>query len=152
MTHFDSHTLPASYSDAKTMIHDYFPVVYDTKILSTEYSDTGIRNESTALGDLYKKLCPNGLASLKHMNRDENEEEGGQAHEAAYDALMTGSIYLTLCTRIMASLPSEDPVVDEDEVGCLEHLLEEGENKPQNEENARSLFGRNKVSPSSIFT
>lgn len=57
LTHFHSHTLPSTHSQTKSLIHHYFPLVYDTKVLSSECSDGIIRGESTALGDLYAKNC-----------------------------------------------------------------------------------------------
>ena len=86
LTHFHSHTLPPTHDQTKSLIHHYFPIIYDTKVLSSECSDGDIRSESTALGDLYSKNCLtlrqagdptphhhhglNGNAIQHHMNPD----------------------------------------------------------------------------------
>eukprot|EP00957_Ditylum_brightwellii_P111950 8537509-Ditylum_brightwellii.AAC.1 len=48
-THFITPTLPTSYTELKSLLSTYFPLICDTKILSNECSDTAIQNGSTVL-------------------------------------------------------------------------------------------------------
>jgi hypothetical protein len=108
LTHCHDSVLPEDFELTKMQIRHYFPNVFDTKVMATEYSDAQIKGSSSVLGDLFD--------SLKHANLDEpfyfpiitnnkeNEEPGkGQAHEAAWDAYMTGSIFNALGKRILES-------------------------------------------------
>jgi hypothetical protein len=87
------------------VIRKYFPLIYDTKILSTECSDTDVCGGSTALGELYQTLfSPQtnelGLKKATVLNHDDGASEG-QAHEASWDAYMTGNVFFNLCKRIL---------------------------------------------------
>ena len=68
MTHFVSHKLPEKYQDAKAMIHDTFPLIYDTKILATECSDQRIVGDNTVLGTLFDRFVKNDLEFLMDRN------------------------------------------------------------------------------------
>lgn len=109
LTHCHNARLPESFEDTKKVIRGYFPVVYDTKILGTEYSDAIIKSGNSALGDLFDTTCNTSDAnsdvpSLKApliVNQDGRSQ--GQAHEAAWDAYMTGCVFNALCNRILES-------------------------------------------------
>lgn len=96
LTHCHDATLPESFEDTKKIIRSYFPLIYDTKVLATEYSDAIITSGSTGLEDLYKKTCTEDESdsdmSLLKVPPIKNQDGGsqGQAHEAAWDAFMTG--------------------------------------------------------------
>lgn len=56
LSHFHSQELPPTHEEAKDLIHHYFPTVYDTRVLSSEYSDDSrVRNSSMLLEDLYHR-------------------------------------------------------------------------------------------------
>ena len=104
LTHCHGPSLSTNFEETKMQIRHYFPNVFDTKVMSTEYSDGQIKGGSTALGDLFD--------TLKHIEIGEefifpvisNEEDGGstrQMHEAAWDAFMTGSVFNALGKRIL---------------------------------------------------
>ena len=104
LTHCHDPSLPSNFEETKMRIRHYFPSIFDTKVMSTEYSDAQIKGGSTALGDLFD--------TLKHVDIGETflfptisnqEEEGseGQAHEAAWDAHMTGCVFSALGNRII---------------------------------------------------
>ena len=110
LTHCHEPVLPENFELTKMQIRHYFPNVIDTKVVATEYSDAQIKGGSTALGDLFD--------TLKHVDLDEPsfnfppivnqkaDADGsgvGQAHEAAWDAYMTGSIFHALGKRILES-------------------------------------------------
>lgn len=105
LTHCHDGTLPDSFEDTKKLIRGYFPLIYDTKILSTECSDAEVKGGSTALGDLYHSVySPEsndiGLKLSTIMNHHDGESNG-QAHEAAWDAYMTGCVFYGLCRKIL---------------------------------------------------
>jgi hypothetical protein len=55
LTHFVSHQLPATLPECKALIRNYFPVVYDTKILASECSPIH-HNDNTTLGPLFQRV------------------------------------------------------------------------------------------------
>jgi poly(A)-specific ribonuclease len=103
MTHFVSHKLPEKYQDAKAMIHETFPLVYDTKILATECSDQRTVGDNTVLGTLFDRFVMNDLEFLMDRNFEVVNASGtdpDQKHEASYDAFMTGAVFVALARRI----------------------------------------------------
>lgn len=116
MTHFVSPTLPDRWQDAKSMIHDQFPTVYDTKCLAEEYVDPNqLPIDSTVLAGLYSTLCrhaedTNGSVTLhpdfahRYQNGGDSEDKDQTtgAHEAAYDAFMTGACFHHLLYAILS--------------------------------------------------
>ena len=150
LTHFHSHKLPPTFTEAKSIIHSYFPIIYDTKFLSTECTPSSLWNESTQLEALFNKLIRDrnerivevvsetaGLNGFSYLLGDE-----GQAHDAGYDAFMTGAVYIRVCQIIQSNQellhgPSNMEVVS-DGVGSLSHLL-------CDEKNTKSIFGCNRV-------
>ncbi len=104
MTHCHDPALSDSFEDTKTLIRTYFPLVFDTKVIGTEYSDAIIRGGSTNLGDLFAATCGDGREppsdgavgvsppiKLPASITNQDGRGQGQAHEAAYDAYMTGT-------------------------------------------------------------
>jgi len=112
LTHCHQPTLPDHFEDTKKIIRTFFPLVYDTKVLATEYSDAIIQGSKTSLEDLYGLTCTEGAFMTAQMkvpsiaNHDGSSQ--GQAHEAAYDAYMTGSIFNALVNRILDSKNRHD--------------------------------------------
>mmetsp|Transcript_4858 Transcript_4858/g.9894 ORF Transcript_4858/g.9894 Transcript_4858/m.9894 type:complete len:836 (+) Transcript_4858:58-2565(+) len=108
MTHCHHPVLPDEFEDTKKVIRKYFPCIYDTKILSSEYSDAVIQGGSSALGELYTVVCNDELnldvpfkpPPIANQGADGATE---QAHEAAWDAYMTGCVFSALCRRVIAS-------------------------------------------------
>jgi len=103
LTHCHSHALPTSYPQVKECITQYFPVVYDTKVLSSECSDSTIRNDTTALGDLFQRLClrthpllsdrgnqviGSSAPRVKVVNDSEETANSLALHEAAFDGML----------------------------------------------------------------
>ncbi|KAL7531213.1 hypothetical protein ACHAWF_003675 [Thalassiosira exigua] len=118
LTHCHDPALPEDFEDVKAIVRSYFPSVVDTKVLATEYSDAIVRGGSTTLGDLFDSWRYEGASvdsTLRKTpaieNRDEDEGGGGggggggreQAHEAAWDAYMTGCVYTSLVDRVVES-------------------------------------------------
>ena len=105
LTHFHDPSLPTSFEETKMQIRNYFPSVFDTKVMAKEYSDAQIKGGNTALGDLFDTLQHVDLGEQSLFPTISNQENGGstkgQAHEAAYDAYMTGSVFSALGKRIL---------------------------------------------------
>ena len=132
MTHFVSYPLPHEYQECKQMLHTIFPYVYDTKILATECpcwdeNDQHTLNSNLAtlfhmtgrippdqnsnrvlLDDIFVvPAVTTKMSSAKFKNNERNVAVtvDDQEHEAAYDAYMTGVIFIGLCQRIYSRIP-----------------------------------------------
>jgi len=132
ITHFHSRSLPESYFEAKKVIHEMFPLVYDTKVMAYD-CDSGIDIErsKTRLRDLYEMLCSPPRSDDSDSDEEEMDEDdytngaGGlergtvrvihgisgmfdevgddeQDHHAEDDALMTGCIFHTLARHVIS--------------------------------------------------
>lgn len=159
MTHFHSSTLPATLAECKALISGYFPIIYDTKIISTECT-TIWNNEQSNLANLFQKVVHEykGGQLLSQLHVVEPEPEDGevvdsaaddQEHEAAYDAYVTGAIYIGLCQHIKEKFQESDSsssASEMEQVGHLPHLLNSAIN------GVRSRYGRNKLYQISIYT
>jgi poly(A)-specific ribonuclease len=175
LTHFHAHKLPESYTDMKALLRQYFPVVYDTKVVATECS-TPWKNDNTNLSNLFQKAVTENHALQNKIavvaaigNNDPSNQD--QEHEAAYDAFMTGAIYIGLCKHIKTRHPidtleasssnsafSVSPAYESNSdadaspvwcsiLGDLSHLGAASDN-----EQIRSRYGRNKLYQMSMFT
>ncbi len=92
LTHCHKPTLPESFEETKQIIRSYFPLVFDTILIGTEFNDSFIKDGSTTLGDLFDTICKDDILPFSVppiVNQD--ERISGQAHEAVYDAYMTGT-------------------------------------------------------------
>jgi poly(A)-specific ribonuclease len=108
LTHCHHPTLPESFEGTKRIIQKYFPLVFDTKVIADEYSDSIVKAGSSNLGDLYGGTCVNSgiqnihsQPSLPSRITNQDGKGQGQAHEAAWDAYMTGCVFNALCNRIL---------------------------------------------------
>ena len=86
MTHFHKDVLPETWPECKGMIHSYFPVIYDTKLMADEYCQRDNVKGRTYLGALYEL----SLLTYPRWNRvfttDGTAEQQGQLHDAGFDA------------------------------------------------------------------
>ena len=151
LTHFHSHKLPPTFVHAKEIIHSYFPLVYDTKLLVTECAPAVWNDSSTHLEHLFVKVIREndemgGLVELVPERNDRGQFFGGtdSAHCASHDAFMTGCVYAGFChyiathehlQRSMERLPAPHR-----RVGSLTHLLPDA-----SQERYKAMFGLNKV-------
>lgn len=105
LTHCHDPSLPSNFEETKMQLRHYFPNVFDTKVMSTEYSDAQIKGGSTALGDLFDTMKHVDIGDNNFLfptiTNQENGGSEGQAHEAAWDAYMTGSVFNALGKRIL---------------------------------------------------
>jgi poly(A)-specific ribonuclease len=158
LTHFHSNQLPERLPHCKSLIRSYFPIVYDTKIMSTECS-TIWNNENSNLSSLFQKVVMdegNGfIERLQVVKGDDSEEPVDQEHEAAYDAYMTGCVFVRLSNTIREQTHTSNPQQDDNNsnnnvedgtlFGNLTHLRDD-------EQQARLLYGCNKFYQMSMYT
>jgi hypothetical protein len=97
--------LPLDFYSFKKQVHEYFPIIYDTKYISTmltqQYKRCNI--EKTDLNNVYKTIlkdrfdiyvdffpdAPNGFCLYNDMERD-------KLHDAGYDSIITGRCFILL--------------------------------------------------------
>jgi hypothetical protein len=82
LTHFVTPTLPEAWDDCKELIHAHFPIVYDTKIMASEYCSRGYTRNHTHLAAVYQQAITsyprwNGAV----VDQDDLQE---QEHDAAF--------------------------------------------------------------------
>lgn len=141
LSHFHSFKLPDELSSCKELIRGYFPIVYDTKVMATECLSLW-SNDSTTLGALFESRGAE-QANVQRIVRDISDQE----HEAAYDAFMTGSVYICLCDEIKDGNP--DGLEPHVQFGNLTHLQNTG---ISHDEQVRTVYARNKLYQMSLYT
>jgi len=153
-THFIQQSLPDSLIDCKRMIHKYFPVVYDTKILASECSSM-YQNNDTRLGPLYERVVTH-IEGRIEVQTSQDTSAGAdptitsEEHFADYDAYMTGVCYLGICQnihRVSDHANTSSGVLTKPNVGTLVHLLD-----PIDDPQVRKLFGRNLLHQMSMYS
>ena len=112
MTHFQTHKLPPTYEEAKNLVRHYFPLMYDTKVLATEFTDFSIRSKHNSLVELHQRYVRgDGVPDidevieqlrLDHIPRSIIVNCGHvlSSREAGDDAVMIGTLFQCLCRRI----------------------------------------------------
>lgn len=114
MTHFDSRCLPDALSDCKALVRSYFPIIFDTKVLSIEYCGYAQMNLAT----LFRTVGDPGLQVVSSGADPIGDALGSTEHEAAYDAYMTGAVFVGLSRHLKpVTVPGDDSdgeVVDDD--------------------------------------
>ncbi|CDW88814.1 caf1 family ribonuclease containing protein [Stylonychia lemnae] len=106
-------TLPAKYSDFIAHWNELFPLIYDTKVLSSASEYFG----KTGLGYIYEKCLNDQRLKVQfRINFDiqggfTNYESSGvlaHYHEAAYDAYMTGYAFANIMKYKEVDVPKEE--------------------------------------------
>lgn len=167
LTHFHSRKLPSSHTDAKKLIHDYFPIIYDTKVLATECADCRFRSKNSSLAELYQRHVM-GLQNTNDHDNDMpmrfdyprveimNDLTTSTSRDAGDDAFMTGAVFQCISRPMINHIAIDefDPFDDRtalyiemveqkiDGVGSLLFLDEKYSTKIDSD----SYFGMNKVS------
>jgi hypothetical protein len=151
LTHFHDPILPDTLSECKSLISSYFPAIYDTKVVSTEC--TMAYSHDNNLGNLFQSVvASNDNVSNQFFFAAQHDSSTqalpDQEHEAAYDAYMTGAIFVGLCMHINELYQLEEPnASDAGAVGDLVHLLSD-----HNSSLIRSRYGCNKLYQMSLYT
>lgn len=96
------HPLPEHFDNFKTLVKNNIPTVYDTKLLAKD-PPFCVDIPFTALGSLYKDLRekyePPTFAPEEGYASHSCEEDG-MAHNAGYDAFMTGVCFVTMVKKL----------------------------------------------------
>ena len=117
MSHFHNPKLPEDWSDCKQLLSNYFPLIYDTKCLAIEYCSSMFRendnnNNSNAMKSqthleaVYQRALLdfpkwNRTFDSNNGNNSDDHQHEEQAHDAAYDAYMTGAAFHALSNNIL---------------------------------------------------
>ena len=104
MLHSHDRALPLAYSAFRERVHELFPAIYDTKVLAAQIPITAKPFASTALEPLFKELGKNAEVKVSlplgfqsyHPLCVALSSDKSHAHQGAYDAYMTGIVYLQL--------------------------------------------------------
>ena len=94
--------LPEELEEFEATVHAIFPRIVDTKVMA---SSQPFRSQipSTILGDLVKHVTVPPFKKAKvHFDAafEKYENENGKAHEAAYDAYMTGISFVSMMNHL----------------------------------------------------
>jgi hypothetical protein len=139
LTNFHTSLLPGRWVDCKDRIHSYFPVIYDTKVLASEYCTEHMSR--THLHGVYETTLEN-YPEWRHQDGSENFEE--EPHDTAYNAYMTGVSFCGLSQTINdhCKIPSSSSNA---RFGLWK--------VPDCEDFPRRIYGRNKIHfPMSPYT
>jgi poly(A)-specific ribonuclease len=98
LTHFHSPTLPSEWGDCKRLIRSYFPVIYDTKCMASYYSIRDNPRARTQLSSVYEQVIANNPQWEMVFQTGNGRDD--QAHDAAFDAYMTGVAFCGLSFTI----------------------------------------------------
>lgn len=134
MSHFVKPTLPPSLAEYKKLLATELPVLYDTKVMATEFSLTQ-HNLNSALGPLFERLSHEGGLVGRIETVCNADSPPDQEHEAAYDSFMTGVCFIGLWHEIQNLL----------EIDLLTNSLHEGKTYAR-------IFGRNRLYQMSMYT
>lgn len=96
------HPLPEHLDNFKTLVKTTIPTVYDTKLIAKD-PPFCVDIPFTALGSLYKDLCEKyepPTFALEEGYASHSCEEEGKAHNAGYDAFMTGVCFVTMVKKL----------------------------------------------------
>jgi hypothetical protein len=103
LTHFHDGTLPQTWPEAKHLIHSYFPVIYDTKIMASQYGPRDNSRAPTHLSAVYEQMIlghPHWDRAFQAHGSQEQQPAQEQEHDAAWDAYMTGAAFCGLSYTI----------------------------------------------------
>lgn len=91
--------LPEHYDDFKENLHRTFPLIFDTKYVA--HSIEALHGaESSSLGDLTHFLASHPVSSSATNVRLAAEIKEEHFHDAGFDALCTGKVFIGLCSLI----------------------------------------------------
>jgi hypothetical protein len=114
LSYFNDSKLPSTYVETKELINRYFPIVYDTKVLATEFYDLPIHRNNSCLKELYKDfviqddiivegdmIIPgiplNHTPSVRILN---DRSEATMIPQEADRAYMIGTVFQCLARRL----------------------------------------------------
>jgi len=142
MTHFHAPKLPERWEDCKRLVHSHFPVIYDTKIMATDYCSDDNQSGRTRLDDVFLQAVtsyPHWKKRVFHRSNGQatQQQEEEQSHDAGYDAYMTGVAFCALSYAIQDQC--KVPTVEASSRFAL------WDNSGDEFSFSKSLYGRNKL-------
>ncbi|CAJ1945089.1 unnamed protein product [Cylindrotheca closterium] len=137
LTHFHNANLPESWHDCKQLIHSYFPVIYDTKCMATEHGSRENSRTPTHLSAVYEQTLSSHPQWNRTFQNGGDDDEQQQAHDAGWDAYMTGAAFCGLSYTIHDFL--QFPPVQ----SCRSQF--KLWNCDPNDEAFANMYGRNKI-------
>ncbi len=169
LTHFHSRRLPRCHIDAKKLIHKYFPIIYDTKVLATECADCRFRSKNSSLAELYQRHVMGIQGTHDHDHNDMlmrfeyprveimNDSSTSSNRDAGDDAFMTGTVFQCMSRPMINHIAIDefDPFDDrtalyiemiDEEVEGVGSLLFLDEKYSSSKIDTNDYFGMNKVS------
>ncbi|ELR22146.1 ribonuclease, putative [Acanthamoeba castellanii str. Neff] len=99
--HFEDR-LPSSFRNFKVAINKVFPTIFDTKHIAATDPAYKDRLLSTGLGDVYAAV-KGGVNVVHAEGFDRYRENEEYAHEAGFDAYMTGAIFAAYLEQIVGA-------------------------------------------------
>ncbi|ORY97393.1 CAF1 family ribonuclease-domain-containing protein [Syncephalastrum racemosum] len=136
--------LPEKLSDFKKLAHDLFPYMADTKyICSTAAILQSEIGSATSLENLrFETNCDKFKNPRIDMHMEFPRYINEKAHEAGYDAYITGSVFLKLHSYLEFQLhPEKVPQEKEEEPEAESEKEEEEEEEEEKEERHRGTEG-----------
>jgi mRNA deadenylase subunit len=115
LSHFSCDKVPSSYVEAKELIHKFFPLIYDTKVIATEFHESSMHLKQTSLTELHQRYVRGDAIPDIHdlievhfeytprsivVNGSARIHTPARPREAGNDALMIGTVFQCLCRRI----------------------------------------------------
>lgn len=95
--------LPEKYLDFKALVNRLFPIIYDTRLLLEKipgfYEDFDTFSPGKGLKDLYGFLRTNTTTQVNLATGFEKYYDEKYAHEAGFDAFMTGICFLKIAEK-----------------------------------------------------
>ena len=104
--------LPSDFYTFKSSLHKYFPVIYDTKLISS--SETIYENK-TNLEILYKTITKKKFDTYVKFEQDINNgfnKEMNDLHDAGYDSKITGECFVLMNKALENNYIVNNPDVD----------------------------------------
>lgn len=116
--------LPSLLPDMKARVQELFPTVFDTRYISGQYAHfPPSRFQSTHLGGLFaayttaeptscavEVTLPLGFGAYDSRTLQKAARGSNPAHEAGYDALMTGTVFLNLLAERKLTIEAAAPL------------------------------------------
>lgn len=100
LTHFVDPELPPTLSEYKKLLATQLPLIYDTKVMATEFSPSQ-HNLNSVLGAMFERLMHEvRLTGYIETVSQRTDSPPDQEHEAAYDAYMTGVCFLAMFNEL----------------------------------------------------
>lgn len=120
------------YGAYKETCHTLFPIIYDSKHIAHQILDVKtLQNNQSRLNDLYCQLKESEkFPKIKVTHTGKCFDEDQMAHQAGYDAYMSGYSFIALCEAYLEANKSKKYKTDRSEpLPMQQQLIDEFSNK-----------------------